>query len=232
MKSSFYFKHDLDARGDDKMRALLMKKGATGYGIYWMLAEDLYKNGGRIARDYAALSWDYRQPEKEIKSVVEDFGLFYDVNGKIACRRVDRGVAELEECRAQAREAGRRGGLKAAAKRALEGRSSDPTAVVKQGEDRKGEEGKDITAAPSAADLKRELSTAVDKLCITLEPDLEDVRLPFDHGDVQKGRRIMDMSAEDCKSVLAKHPRIGFQIVRALRHRIKIKTDEMNTRPA
>lgn len=223
MKSSFYFKHDLDARGDEKMRALLMKKGATGYGTYWMIVEDLYHNKGRLTRDYEALSWDYRQPDKEIKAVVEDFGLFYDKDGKIACRRVDRGLAELEECRAQAREAGRQGGLK----RSLNAR----LALVKQGEERKGEEGDEITAAPAAADLSKELSTAVDKsvdkMALNGEQLLE-LQLPFSFGDIPKGRRISDIAPACAKAILDKARGLSFDIQRALRYRIKLKVDELH----
>ena len=209
MKSSFYLKHDLDARGDDKTRALLMKKGATGYGIYWMVVEDLYKNDGRLVRDYSALSWDYRQPEKEIKSVVEDFGLFYDASGKIACRRVDQERAE----RAEAVEAARRGGKARSAQRQL----SSSSAIPQVGEERRGEEGENITAAPSAA----ELSTTVDNLCVSKNFDVE--RLPFKHGDLPKDILIVDMDAKSCQSVLDKHKNLGFKLERALRSQINMK---------
>lgn len=154
MKSSFYFKHDLDAREDNKMRSLIIKHGAAGYGIYWMVVEDLYRNKGRLTRDYPALSWAYHQPQLKVKSVVEEFDAFYDSRGRIACRRVDRGLAELADFREQAALAGRRGGLK----RSLNARLKNPSGPFekvkgrltdsKQGEERRREE-RETGATPS-----------------------------------------------------------------------------------
>lgn len=138
MKSSLYFKHDLDARADEKMRAMIIKHGATGYGIYWMVIEDLYRNKGRLNRDYKALSWAYHQPQPKVKAVVEDFDAFYDAKGKIACRRVDRGLSELKRFREQARLAGRQGGLKRAARVRLGSATQNPS-KERIGEERKGE---------------------------------------------------------------------------------------------
>lgn len=223
--SSFYLKHDLDAREDEKMRALLMKLGARGYGIYWMVAEDLYRNSGRIARDYAAMAWTYHEPVKDVKAVVEDFDLFYDSNGKIGCRRVDRGLTERKEASEQARLAGRA----SAAKRA----SNASSTTVQPGEERRGKEGEDRTAAPAAADLAKELSTVVDKLGTTSGlngEQLLELQLPFSFGDIPKGRRVLDIAPDCAKAILAKMPRLGFDLTRALRYRIKIKQDELHPR--
>lgn len=224
MKSSFYLKHDLDAREDANIRALCMKLGARGYGIYWMLAEDLYRSKGRLVRDYSALAWAYHEPQQDVKAVVENFDLFYDCKGKIASRRVDRDLDSRREASERASLAGKA----SAAQRALNGRS----APVQPGEDRTGEEGEEgKTAAPSAADLKRELSTTVDKLGITRGPEqLLELQLPFSFGDVPKGRRIMDIAPDCCKAILEKMPKLGFELTRALRHRIKIKQDELHPR--
>ena len=38
-----YFKHDLEARNDDKIFELIEAHGMQGYGIWWVLLEELYK---------------------------------------------------------------------------------------------------------------------------------------------------------------------------------------------
>lgn len=227
MKSTFYLKHDLDARNDQKMVALRMKLGASGYGIYWMIAEKITGEGGRIVRDYQALAWEFHVPAKDIKAVVEDHGCFYDADGKIACRRIDRDLADRREAQKQAAEAGRRSGearRKAAAELALNGRSSP----VEQGQERKeGEEVK--TAAPAAADLSKKLSTTVDKLCKTPIPEANlDIQLPFSFGDIPKGRRVLDIDPTSCRAILDKAARLGLDLRRALEARIKIKQDELH----
>lgn len=148
MKSSFYFKHDLDAREDDKIRALIYRHGATGYGIYWMLVEDLYRNKGRLNRDYAVLARAYRQPQLKVKAVVEEYAAFYDAKGKIACRRVDRDLVSRRESSEKASKAGKI----SAAQRALNKRST----VSQPGEERRGKEGKEreTTGAPSLFEIQ------------------------------------------------------------------------------
>lgn len=137
MKDAFFFKHDLNARNDPKIIPMRMKLGTEGYGAYCMIVEKLYEANGRLPRDYAALSWELHFEQGKVKQLVEGFGLFYDANGKIASKRVDR---EIEE-RAALREAGR----KYAARRwgsngKAMGTHKEPTADPMPGEDRRGEE--------------------------------------------------------------------------------------------
>lgn len=232
---AFYLKHDLDARDHDKMRPLIMKHGAAGYGVYWWIVEDLYKNKGRLARDYAALAWAYHEPEKLVKAIVEDFGAFYDDAGRIACRRVDRDLASRREAAAQASAAGKA----SAAKRALNGRltvvEENPT-TVQPGEERRGEEGKErnLTAAngsPSAADLKKEIEKTLNAGERTqFLARMADARLPFDFGDFKKGGRIDDLPAETCALVLEKVPRLGLDLRRFLQIKIDDKKADSNRR--
>lgn len=42
-KDTLYFPHDYNARGDEKMSFYLSKFGAQGYGIYWILIEELHQ---------------------------------------------------------------------------------------------------------------------------------------------------------------------------------------------
>ncbi len=227
--SSFYLKHDLDARDDFKMRSLIMRTGSSGYGLYWMVVEDLYRNKGRLSRDYAALAWAYHEPEKTVKAVVEDFDLFYDADGRIACRRVDRDLSSRREAAAQASAAGKA----SAAKRALNGRST----TVQPGEERREEEGKegDLTAArpPAATDLKKEIAKAADaKATALFMASMEDARIPFDFGDFKKGGRVADLSADNCKRILETYPRLGLDLRRYFQERINESRADSNRRQA
>lgn len=220
MNDSFYLKHDLDTREDELMRAVLMKLGARGYGLFWMVAEDLHHNNGRLKRDIEALSWSYRETVADIQWLIDKSGLFYEEDGKIASRRVDRERAERREAQRQASLAGKASAASRAAQRSLNARSTE----LQPGEERRGEEGEKITAAPSAADLEKLLSTTGDKLGITLA-DLE-MRLPFKHGDNGKGTPIIELDVKTCESILETHKNLGFKLERALRSRINMKKIE------
>lgn len=223
LSSSFYLKHDFNAREDEKTKTLVMKMGARGYGIYWMVIEDLYRNKGRLTRDYNALAWSIREEAKDIKTVVEDFDLFYSAHGKIASRRVDRAFREREEAIEQARTAGRA----SAAKRSVNGRST----TVQPGEESRGEErkGEEITTAPSAVGLAKEASKAVEAR--RLQALLSDARLPFDFGQppdyFRKGILIQNLPVETCWAILAQMPRLGKETRDLIRARIDQKAEEM-----
>ena len=50
MKMIDWFKHDINAQTDIKIKKLLKAKGYEGYGLYWHVVEMLYVNGGKINR--------------------------------------------------------------------------------------------------------------------------------------------------------------------------------------
>ena len=209
MKSSFYLKHDLDARDKDpNMRAMIMKLGARGSGIYWWIVEDLYKNNGRIPRDYTAMAWTYHEAQQEIKSVAEDFGLFYDSHGKIACRRVDRDLDSRREASEKASIAGKA----SAVQRALNARSTQ----LQPGEERRGEEGKNrTTATPSAVD---QLIDGIGRI----PKDYHAWRFPKGFNAKYAGAYLLNVPVDEC-SVLLNTPRLGKDIRAALEWRIEQK---------
>lgn len=45
-KDAYYFKHDANARRDPKIRAVLRKYGAAGYGWFWIIIEHLREESG------------------------------------------------------------------------------------------------------------------------------------------------------------------------------------------
>lgn len=215
MRSSFYLKHDLDAREDDKMRALIMKMGARGYGIYWMLAEDLYRGRGLLVRDYAALAWAYHVPQQDVRAVAEDFALFYDARGKIACRRVDRDLDSRREASEKARLAGKA----SAVQRALNVRSTQ----VQPGEERRGRKGKERKEQPHGA------PTAVDRLIEGIETsvprDYYAWRFPTGFNARYAGAYLNNVPADECVKLL-NTPRLGQEIRAALEWRIAQKKME------
>lgn len=75
--NSYYFKHDCNARQDEKILALRMKHGWEGYGLYWALIERLRESANySCVCDYNLIAYDLRSDANKIKSIIEDFRLF------------------------------------------------------------------------------------------------------------------------------------------------------------
>jgi hypothetical protein len=76
-----YFSHDSNARNDEKLIRLRMKKGAAGYGVYFMILERMRdEEDYTCAKDYDMIAFDLREDAELIRSVVEDFDLFCFTN--------------------------------------------------------------------------------------------------------------------------------------------------------
>lgn len=76
MKKS-YFRHDYNARNDIKLQSVITKHGAVGIGVYWIIVEMLYQNGGELPLDIARnISVAYFADFKVVESVINDFDLF------------------------------------------------------------------------------------------------------------------------------------------------------------
>ena len=77
MKKSYYFKHDSNARNDNKLINVRLKHGMMGYGIYFGIIEILRESSGyKILCDFKALSYDLREKQSIIEDIVRNFGLF------------------------------------------------------------------------------------------------------------------------------------------------------------
>lgn len=89
MKETFYFSHDCNARNDSKLQKIQMKHRLEGIGCYWCIIEMLYEEGGYISIDeYERIAFELRSQCELIKSVIEDFGLFYFLDGKFYSKSV------------------------------------------------------------------------------------------------------------------------------------------------
>lgn len=81
MKETFYFRHDYNAHDDNRLKKVIRRHGAEGFGVYWYLVELLFQESGAwfLPKDYEDFAHDLRTDESTVKSVVEAFGLFeYD----------------------------------------------------------------------------------------------------------------------------------------------------------
>ena len=109
-KDAFYFKHDSNARNDEKLLEVRRRFGMEGYGIYWAIIEKMREaTDFQLNRDYNAIAWDLRCKEATVKAVVEDFGLFDIYDDSISSHRLTGDMATMEKKRAAYAEGGRRG---------------------------------------------------------------------------------------------------------------------------
>jgi uncharacterized protein YdaU (DUF1376 family) len=108
MKESYYFSHDYHARADENIIRLLRINKVEGYGVYWMIVEMLYEGGGSIPKDYELISYEVRTDSERIRSVCEDFDLFYFKDGRICSKSVDRRLAERENRSFKAKESAKK----------------------------------------------------------------------------------------------------------------------------
>lgn len=85
-KDSFWFKHDYNARNDEKILELLSEHGAESYGIYWMIVETMAENdnGGVKASLMGGLSHGFRVAKGRLIEIIEcclRVELFYEKEG-------------------------------------------------------------------------------------------------------------------------------------------------------
>lgn len=104
MKNTYYFKHDYNARNDEKLIKLLKDLGFEGIGIYWCLVEMLYESGGYLELDYENLLFNLRtQCERiTIEKVINAYNLFEIASNKLSNRRV---ISELKSIKSKSEKA-------------------------------------------------------------------------------------------------------------------------------
>lgn len=151
--NSYYFKHDCNARQDEKILALRMKHGWEGYGLYWALIERLRESANySCVCDYNLIAYDLRSDANKIKSIIEDFRLFdfaTDENrGKLLySKRLLEDMYLKDDAREAKVEAGKKGAEAKKKKADPKQCSSTPQADLKH------------TLSSAEADLKQTLST-------------------------------------------------------------------------
>lgn len=97
-----YFSHDIDARGDIKIKKLLYKFGYEGYGLYWALVEFLHENE-LSESDVEILASDFRADTEKLRAIIYETELFDIEDGKIISGRVNRNLSLQDEKRKKAK---------------------------------------------------------------------------------------------------------------------------------
>lgn len=92
-KETFYFRHDYNARNDDKMLELRSTYGSEGYGVFWMIIETMAENenGGAKAGLIGGLSLGYGVAKEWLIGFFKyclHIGLFYEESGCYYSKRL------------------------------------------------------------------------------------------------------------------------------------------------
>lgn len=151
-KDAFYFKHDSNARNDEKLLSVRMKYGMEGYGIYWAILEKLRDDPEYMLQtDYALIAWDLHTSADTVKSVVEDFGLFcLSEDNRFYSERMMQDMRAWSEIKRVRSEAGKRSAESRAQEKAtasVEQMSNKCSTNVEQ-------KGEDAAAKPAPAKPK------------------------------------------------------------------------------
>lgn len=117
-KHTYHFKHDFNARNDEKILDLRMDHDWAGYGIYWCLVEMLANaDEYKLSNNYKRLSFSLRCDEAVLKSIIEDYDLFVVENDLFYSESLINRMKRLDEIKLKRAEAGAKGGkVKAIAK--------------------------------------------------------------------------------------------------------------------
>lgn len=99
-----YFSHDYLTREDDKIADLFMELGVSGYGAFWCIVEELYKNANALQMDCKRIAYKLRTDSDLISKVINDFGLFQIKDNIISSESVQRRIDERNSKSIKARE--------------------------------------------------------------------------------------------------------------------------------
>lgn len=180
MKETFYFSHDYNVRSDDKIKRLIRKHGMVGYGLFWVIVEDLYNNCNALQTDYEGIAYDMRVDVEVVKSVINDFDLFVIEDGSFGSMSVQSRLDERANRSKKAREsANKRWGKEDSETKthsegnanAMQTHSEGNAIKERKGKEIKGKESKEI---PLFEDFK--------KYALSKEPqvDLKALNLKYD----------------------------------------------------
>jgi hypothetical protein len=94
-KDSFWFKHDNNARNDEKILELRANFGAEGYGVFWMIVETMAEDdlGYIQLKNIGGLSLGYGVAKGRLSEIINnaiELGLFHQEDGKIYSNRMLR----------------------------------------------------------------------------------------------------------------------------------------------
>jgi uncharacterized protein YkuJ len=113
MKETFYFRHDYNARNDERILELRAEYGWEGYGIFWAIIESIAENayGGINIASIGGLSTGLNYTKKKLLQIIDfcvEIGLLINDDGFVHSKRFD----EHLEFRGKLADAGREGANK------------------------------------------------------------------------------------------------------------------------
>lgn len=145
-QEDYWFRHDANALGDDKIEALVLRYGMAGYGMYWVIVETMRnKDGYHLPRkEYviAALAKKTMSTPEQITDFlnvcIEDFELFEEDEEGVYSASLLRRMEAWEEKKQRYADAGRKG-----AEARLEHRLSNAKASPKRSQARRVEKSRE-----------------------------------------------------------------------------------------
>ena len=102
-----WFRHDLDARNDIKLKKLIRDCGLAGLGAFWAAVEIIYKAGGSVRAEEIMEELDFMGAEDDFVRILAQYGLIKCENGIVTSDRVEKEIQYQEECKQRLSNAGR-----------------------------------------------------------------------------------------------------------------------------
>jgi hypothetical protein len=115
-KDALFFSHDLNARNDKKISALVREFKSAGYGIFWCAVEMMHEEGGKLELDeltICAIAKDLNEDIELVEKVISKciiVKLFQGIdNNNLISNRVSNNLTHRESISKIRSEAGRNG---------------------------------------------------------------------------------------------------------------------------
>lgn len=105
MKDSYWFRHDSNARNDEKIIDLRAELGYEGYGIFWALVEFL-RDSSHYEAEYKPkrIAYAIQADESLIEQVINGYGLFVIEHEKFYSQSLKERMREMDRKRQQQRD--------------------------------------------------------------------------------------------------------------------------------
>ena len=102
-----WFRHDINAHNDIKLKKLARDYGFEGLGAYWVVVEILYANGGSLPERDVRDELEF--VDKDILNNLIEYRLVTLEDGMVSCHRVMEEIQYQDELRQKKSDAGRKG---------------------------------------------------------------------------------------------------------------------------
>ena len=140
-----WFKHDVNAHDDIKIRKLVRMHGMQAYGFYWYIVELLYGNGGEIQKDTVVDEGMIAGIEQDdLVNIMDSFlelELFIeDPYERWTSDRVTAEIRSIEDHKEYMRQLGRKGASARYSARQADAKQNDSARYSKRREDKKRED--------------------------------------------------------------------------------------------